>query len=65
LEATRAVLNAVAFTFRTEIVMSEARSDVPERGLLIGGKSVPASSGRLADDICPWDGEVYARVAAG
>jgi acyl-CoA reductase-like NAD-dependent aldehyde dehydrogenase len=58
-------LNAVAFTVRTEIVMSEARSDVPERGLLIGGKSVPASSGRLADDICPWDGEIYARVAAG
>jgi acyl-CoA reductase-like NAD-dependent aldehyde dehydrogenase len=45
--------------------MSEARSDVLERGLLIGGKSVPASFGRFADDICPWDGEVYARVAAG
>jgi vanillin dehydrogenase len=41
------------------------RGGVPERGLLIGGKSVPASSGRLADDICPWDGEIYARVAAG
>jgi acyl-CoA reductase-like NAD-dependent aldehyde dehydrogenase len=40
-------------------------ADVLERGLLIGGKSVPASSGKLADDICPWDGEVYARVAAG
>src|ERR1700747_1138936 len=65
LEATRTLLNAVAFTFRTEIVMSEARSDVLERGLLIGGKSVPASSGKLADDICPWDGEIYARVAAG
>ena len=38
---------------------------VVERGLLIGGKSVPASSGKLADDICPWDGQVYARVAAG
>jgi acyl-CoA reductase-like NAD-dependent aldehyde dehydrogenase len=38
---------------------------VPERGLLIGGKSVPASSGKLAHDISPWDGEVYARVAAG
>lgn len=76
-------LNAVAFTFRTEIVMSEARNadvqisvettmsetprrgDVLERGLLIGGKSVPASSGKLADDISPWDGEIYARVAAG
>jgi vanillin dehydrogenase len=45
--------------------MSEARSEVLERGLLIGGKSVPASSGKLADDISPWDGEVYARVAAG
>src|SRR5580700_4252070 len=41
------------------------RGDVLERGLLIGGKSVPASSGKLADDISPWDGEVYARVAAG
>jgi hypothetical protein len=58
-------------TFRTEIVVSEAISEAPprasvlERGLLIGGNSVPASSGRLADDISPWDGEVYARVAAG
>jgi hypothetical protein len=52
-------LNAAAFTFRTEIVMSEAgnadvqissetmmpetplRGGVLERGLLIGGKSVP------------------------
>src|SRR6478672_7675748 len=41
------------------------RTDVLERGLLIGGKSVPASSGKLADDISPWDGEIYARVAAG
>ena len=45
--------------------MSEAKSDVLERGLLIGGKSVPASSGKVADDISPWDGEIYARVAAG
>jgi vanillin dehydrogenase len=47
--------------------MSEATSavDVLERGLLIGGKSVPASSGHLADDVSPWDGETYARVAAG
>src|SRR4029079_17781751 len=65
LESTRTLLNAVAFTFRTEIVMSEARSDVLERGLLIGGSSVTASSGKLADDVCPWDGEIYARVAAG
>ena len=48
-------------------VMSETprRGDVLERGLLIGGKSVPASSGKVADDVCPWDGEIYARVAAG
>ena len=46
--------------------MAEARNaEVPERGLLIGGKSVPASSGQLTDDISPWDGGVYARVAAG
>jgi vanillin dehydrogenase len=42
--------------------MPEARN---ERGLLIGGKSLPASSGKLADDVSPWDGQVYARVAAG
>src|SRR6266567_7561118 len=50
-----------------ETVISETpqRGDVLERGLLIGGKSVPASSGKLADDVCPWDGEIYARVAAG
>jgi len=48
-------------------IMSEnrQRGDVLERGLLIGGKSVPASSGNLADDVSPWDGEIYARVAAG
>jgi hypothetical protein len=40
-------------------------ADVLERGLLIGGKSVPASSGKLTDDVSPWDGEIYARVAAG
>jgi acyl-CoA reductase-like NAD-dependent aldehyde dehydrogenase len=39
--------------------------DPPERGLLIGGSRVAASTGRFADDISPWDGEVYARVAAG
>ena len=40
-------------------------ADILERGLLIGGKSVPASSGKLADDVSSWDGEIYARVAAG
>ena len=40
------------------------RADVLERGLLIDGKSVPASSGKLANDVSPWDGEIYARVAA-
>jgi hypothetical protein len=34
---------------------------VLERGLPISGKSVPASSGKLADDVSPWDGQVYAR----
>ena len=32
-----------------------------ERGLLIGGESVPAGSGGLADDVAPWDGQIYAR----
>ena len=41
------------------------RGRVLERGLLIGGKSVAASSGKVADDVSPWDGEIYARVAAG
>jgi delta 1-pyrroline-5-carboxylate dehydrogenase len=36
---------------------------VLERGLLIGGNSVSASSGKLADDVSPWDGKIYARVA--
>src|SRR5260370_6357084 len=51
----------------SETMMSETpqRGVVLERGLLIGGKSVPASSGKLADDVSPWDGEIYARVAAG
>ena len=51
----------------SETRMSETpqRAGVRERGLLIGGKSVPASSGKLADDVSPWDGEIYARVAAG
>src|SRR5712691_3899733 len=50
-----------------ETVMSETpqRGGVLERGLLIGGESVPASSGKLADDVSPWDGAIYARVAAG
>jgi acyl-CoA reductase-like NAD-dependent aldehyde dehydrogenase len=51
----------------SETMMSETpqRGGVLERGLLVGGKSVPASSGKLADDVSPWDGEIYARVAAG
>jgi len=58
---------SAAVQMPVEAVMSETprRGDVLERGLLIGGKSVPASSGKLADDVCPWDGEIYARVAAG
>lgn len=35
------------------------------RELLIGGKDVPAASGRTAEDISPFTGEVYATVAAG
>jgi vanillin dehydrogenase len=48
-------------------VMTEPspRSDIPERSLLIGGKDVPSGSGKLVDDLSPWDGQVYARVAAG
>jgi acyl-CoA reductase-like NAD-dependent aldehyde dehydrogenase len=61
-EAKNADVQTPAETVTSE---SPQRGDVLERGLLIGGKSVPASSGRLADDIAPWDGEVYARVAAG
>jgi hypothetical protein len=43
-----------------EVAMPETpqRADVLERGLLIGGKSVPASSGKLTDDVCPWDAEI-------
>jgi hypothetical protein len=39
------------------------RGGTLERGLLIGGKSVPASSGQLTEDVSPWDGETYARVS--
>ncbi|HEX6539806.1 MAG TPA: aldehyde dehydrogenase family protein, partial [Candidatus Dormibacteraeota bacterium] len=48
-------------------VVSDAlqRGGVVERGLLIGGESVPASSGKLTNDVSPWDGQTYARVAAG
>ena len=51
----------------SETMMSETpqRGGVLERGLLIEGNSVPASSGKLTEDVCPWDGEIYARVAAG
>lgn len=34
------------------------------RELLIGGKDVPAASGRTARDVNPYTGEVYATVAA-
>ncbi|GHH85761.1 aldehyde dehydrogenase family protein [Streptomyces capitiformicae] len=34
------------------------------RDLLIGGKDVPATSGRTAEDLDPYTGEVYATVAA-
>ena len=50
---------------QTRMPETPQRAGVLERGLLIGGKSVPASSGKLADDVSPWDGEIYARVAAG
>ncbi|MEU0842847.1 aldehyde dehydrogenase family protein [Streptomyces sp. NPDC005962] len=35
------------------------------RDLMIGGKDTPAASGRTADDLDPYTGEVYATVAAG
>ncbi|OEV09860.1 aldehyde dehydrogenase family protein [Streptomyces nanshensis] len=35
------------------------------RDLFIGGREVPAVSGRRAEDHNPWTGEVYATVAAG
>lgn len=34
------------------------------RGLLIGGKEIGAQGDRLTDDVSPWTGSVYARVAA-
>jgi vanillin dehydrogenase len=34
------------------------------RGLLIGGKEVPATGGKLTEDISHWTAEVYAQVAA-
>lgn len=34
------------------------------RGLLIDGKEVPSSNQATADDVSPWTGEVFARVAA-
>ncbi len=37
---------------------------VVTRGLLIGGKEIASSDNRLVDDVSPWTGEVYARVAA-
>lgn len=35
------------------------------RELFIGGKDVPAASGRTTEDLAPYTGEVYATVAAG
>ncbi|KUF14625.1 MULTISPECIES: aldehyde dehydrogenase family protein [Streptomyces] len=35
------------------------------RGLIIGGREIPASSGRTTPDIGPWTGTPYAQVAAG
>jgi hypothetical protein len=61
-EASNADVHISAETVRQE---TPQRGGVLERGLLIGGKGVAASSGKLADDISPWDGEIYARVAAG
>src|SRR6202007_672280 len=61
-EARNADVQMSAETVRTE---PPQRGDILERGLLIGGKSVAASSGKLADDVSPWDGGIYARVAAG
>ncbi|MFD7325990.1 aldehyde dehydrogenase family protein [Streptomyces sp. NPDC059875] len=37
---------------------------VVTRGLLIGGRYTPAASGRTAEDLDPYTGEVYATVAA-
>jgi acyl-CoA reductase-like NAD-dependent aldehyde dehydrogenase len=34
------------------------------RGLLIGGKERPSSSQATTDDVSPWTGEVFARIAA-
>jgi acyl-CoA reductase-like NAD-dependent aldehyde dehydrogenase len=34
------------------------------RGLLIGGKEIPASGGRTVADVSPWTGQPYAHVAA-
>lgn len=34
------------------------------RGLLIGGKEVPSSNKATTDDVSPWTGEVFAKVAA-
>jgi len=38
--------------------------DIATRGLLINGKEVAASSGKVAADVSPWSGEPYAYVAA-
>lgn len=37
---------------------------IKTRGLLIGGKEVPSADNRLTDDISPWTGAIYAKIAA-
>jgi len=39
--------------------------NIATRGLLINGKEVPASSGKVVSDVSPWSGQPYAYVAAG
>jgi vanillin dehydrogenase len=63
-EATNAADVLIA-SGETNVPGTPGGGDVVERGLLIGGRSVPASSGKLTDDVSPWTGQVYARVAAG
>ena len=63
-EATNAAGHRIA-SDRTNLPDTPERDDGIERGLLIGGDSVPASSRKLTDDVSPWDGKIYARVAAG
>jgi acyl-CoA reductase-like NAD-dependent aldehyde dehydrogenase len=63
-EATNAG-DVVVVDGETSKSATRRRGDIVERGMLIGGESVPASFGKLADDVSPWDGKIYARIAAG